>query len=129
VASNIDWEHVSDEDLEFRLIKFLEVSALLTEDQYKLFFEKVYQALFPFITLGPSVFLKARQMGGKKQDQERPTGEMEISSSAGGIIHFVDILICPGCGSKGLELKTEELTCKDCGRSYGHQKSIIDFRL
>jgi hypothetical protein len=65
----------------------------------------------------------------QKMDKKVPTGEMEISSSSGGIIYFMDILICPGCGSKELELKTEELTCKDCGRSYGHQKSIIDFRL
>jgi ubiquinone/menaquinone biosynthesis C-methylase UbiE len=94
-----------------------------------LLFERIYQALFPCITLGPSVLLKARHLEAKTQDQEKPTGEMEISPSTGGIIHFMDILICPGCGSKGLELKTEELTCKDCGRSYGHQKSIIDFRL
>jgi ubiquinone/menaquinone biosynthesis C-methylase UbiE len=94
-----------------------------------LLFERIYQALFPRITLGPSVFLKARHLGGKTQDQEEPVGEMEISSSTGGIIHFMDILLCPGCGSKGLELKTKELTCKDCGRAFGHQKSIVDFRL
>jgi ubiquinone/menaquinone biosynthesis C-methylase UbiE len=94
-----------------------------------LFLERIYQALFPCITIGPSVFLKARRLEGKKLDRKKPIGEIEISSGGGNITSFMEILLCPGCGSKGLELKTEELTCKDCGRAYGHQKSIIDFRL
>lgn len=94
-----------------------------------LILESIYQALFPCITLGPSVFLKARHLKGRAQDLENTNGEIEVSSNAGAIKHFMDIFLCPGCGSKRLELKTEELTCKDCGRTYGHQKSIIDFRL
>ena len=51
------------------------------------------------------------------------------SPDAGGISPFMDILVCPGCGENDLEPDTDELQCKSCGRSFGHQKSIIDFRL
>ncbi len=94
-----------------------------------LLFESIYQALFPRITLGPSIFLKARYRQDKGQDRGKPVKDIEIPSSPGGIAYFMDILLCPGCGSQGLDLKADEIICKDCGRSYGHQRSIIDLRL
>ena len=91
-------------------------------------FERIYQALFPGITFGPSVFIKAWHLESKGKEHKH-AGDQKISPGYGGVGNFMDILLCPGCGSKELDLKAEELACKDCGRSYGHQKSIIDFRL
>jgi ubiquinone/menaquinone biosynthesis C-methylase UbiE len=94
-----------------------------------LLFERFYQALFPRIMLGPSIFLKARHMGAKVQDFKKPAGKIEVPSGTGGIAYFMDILLCPGCGNRDIDLKAEEIICKKCGRAYGHQKSIIDLRL
>jgi hypothetical protein len=91
-------------------------------------FERIYQSLFPGITLGPSVFIKARHLESKGKEHKLD-GDQKTPPGNGGLANFMDILLCPGCSSKELDLKAEELVCKDCGRSYGHQKSIIDFRL
>ena len=90
-----------------------------------LFLESIYQALIPYITLGPSVFIKGRHQQGKKEQDTDTT----IPPGDSALPHFMDILICPGCGSRKLVPGEEEINCKDCGRTYQHRRSIIDLRI
>jgi ubiquinone/menaquinone biosynthesis C-methylase UbiE/ribosomal protein S27E len=90
-----------------------------------LLLESIYQSLFPCITLGPSVFIKGRHQQGKKE----PDADSTVPSGNAALSYFMDILICPGCGSQRLDFGDEKISCKDCGRAYVNQRSIIDFRL
>jgi len=91
-----------------------------------LLLEGMYQALLPYITLGPSVFIKGRRhLQGKNETGAGTT----IPSGDPALSHFMDILICPGCGSQKFDPGKDEIICKDCGRTYQHQRSIIDLRL
>ncbi len=90
-----------------------------------LLLEAMYQALFPYITLGPSVFIKGRHLQGKNKTD---AGTITLSGDPS-LSHFMDILICPGCGSQKLDPKEEEISCMDCGRTYRHRRSIIDLRV
>ena len=97
------------------------------------FFERIYQKLFPFITLGPSIFLKGRIAdSSEKGSAIRDTIEAitpEVSSSIKRISDFKDILICPGCSEDNLELKEEKIECRSCGRSFVIDMGIIDFKI
>ncbi len=96
-------------------------------------FERIYQKLFPFITLGPSIFVKGRN--GNSRDRG-PAGTGTIESKLPGegahgskISQFKDILVCPGCQEDGLESDGKRIECRACGRSFAVDKGIIDFKI
>ncbi|MCD4670948.1 MAG: class I SAM-dependent methyltransferase [Actinomycetia bacterium] len=97
------------------------------------FFERIYQKLFPFITLGPSIFIKGRNARTQKKG---PAGTAaaesrlsERGSSGSRISQFKDILICPGCREDGLKLDEKKIECRACGRSFAVDRGIIDFKI
>ena len=98
-----------------------------------IFFERIYQKLFSFMTFGPSIFIKGRNTsfrdrrsgGGGTAGIKLPEGIIP----AGVISYFIDILICPGCKENGIELDREKIVCRACGRSFLIDKGIIDFKI
>jgi ubiquinone/menaquinone biosynthesis C-methylase UbiE len=98
-----------------------------------IFFERIYQKLFSFITFGPSIFIKGRS--GSPRSRRSGEGSTAVSelpegiAPTGTISHFIDILICPGCKESGLELDGEKIECRACGRSFLIDKGIIDFKI
>jgi ribosomal protein S27E len=73
--------------------------------------------------------LKARRSGrpGSSPVKEKKKGSATPGTSTAS--QFMDILICPGCGSSNLVLEKEAVKCRECGRVFEHQKTIVDFRL
>ena len=97
-----------------------------------IFFERLYQKLFPFLTLGPSIFVKGRSSsspgGGSAGTDKTKAGLSEGSTPDSRISQFKDILICPGCRDDSLELDGKKIGCRSCGRSFAVDKGIIDFK-
>jgi len=96
-----------------------------------IFFERIYQKLFPFITLGPSIFIKGRSRTSMSTDSAAANGARlpKKTDPDGMISHFIDMLICPGCKEGGLKQLKEKIGCNACGRSFPVDNGIIDFKL
>jgi ubiquinone/menaquinone biosynthesis C-methylase UbiE/ribosomal protein S27E len=95
--------------------------------------ENLYQKFFPFITLGPSIFIKSRKKSPdcqqKKPIRAKHHTRFKNNDSTGRLSGFMDIIICPGCGSGDFKLEQDKVECLSCGRSFNIKKGIIDFRI
>lgn len=88
------------------------------------FFEKIYQKLFYYILLGPSVFFKC--VLNKKGD------ESSTRTSKNGVnrkIKIEDILICNSCGKASLLIDADKIECRNCGKIFFKEDGIYNFKL
>ncbi len=76
------------------------------------FFENIFQKLFSWTNITPSIILKTKQTtGGRKNFQK-----------------FEDILCCPKCKSD-LVISKEKADCKKCKKTFKNDNGIWDFRI
>ena len=78
-----------------------------------LFIENLFQNLFSWMNISPSIFIKSVKQKGKKKD---------IGSS------IEEILVCPKCKSP-LTFTNKEAVCKSCKQEYNKEGNIWDFRI
>lgn len=79
--------------------------------------EKLYQSLFPFITLGPSIFLKCIL---------NRTGLKD--NTGGSKTKLEDLLICVICKKPALIFNGKKLKCDNCGSTFTKQQGIYNFK-
>ena len=94
-----------------------------------LFLENLHQILFPAVTLGPSIFLKARNFNETDNMETKNFQESDGILETSAVSQFIDLLACPGCSGDNFELDKDEIECKACSRVFGYQKAMVDFRL
>ncbi|MEA2016686.1 MAG: class I SAM-dependent methyltransferase [Actinomycetota bacterium] len=82
-----------------------------------LLFERMYQKLFSFITLGPSIFLKC--VLGKPGHED---------SCGGGKEKIENILTCASCRNGTLIFDKDTVKCRSCGRTYKKEDGIYNFK-
>jgi ubiquinone/menaquinone biosynthesis C-methylase UbiE len=89
-----------------------------------LFFEKLYQKLFSFTFLGPSIFLKSVITKNMAEEED-------FSSDNNYFEYFKSILVCPICKKKLIKKSIEEgnLSCSSCGKTYEITDGIFNFRI
>jgi SAM-dependent methyltransferase/DNA-directed RNA polymerase subunit RPC12/RpoP len=93
------------------------------------FFEKIYQKLFYYILLGPSIFLKC--VLNKKEDKKQED-ESSARINKNGVnrkIEIEDILICNSCGKAPLSISGDKIECKSCGKIFLKEDGIYNFKL
>lgn len=84
-----------------------------------IFFEKIYQKIFSFITLGPSVFLKC--ILNKPADREINKADNEIK--------IEDILICVFCRKAALVFSEDKIECSNCGATFFKENGVYNFKV
>jgi len=83
-----------------------------------IFLERIYQSLFSFIPLGPSIFIKY-VLGNPDY----------IKTSAERKGNLEDILVCASCGVDSLVLEGDKIKCRSCGRIYRIEDGIYNLRI
>ena len=78
------------------------------------FLDSIFQWTGEFWQLSPSVFMKAKVQGGKKQAEISPE-----------VLLFFK---CPACGHSPLVEKENSLECSTCKQQWGMKDGIYDFR-
>lgn len=82
---------------------------------FLLFWERVYQYLFSFLGLGPSIFLKSVLKGNKINDLE---------------FNFLDILSCPVCKNEKLTFgQAGKILCENCSSNFSVNEGIYNFKI
>ncbi len=123
---NFHPDHISDilEKRNFTIKKSISVSNFRLNLLKKfpgtktlLFFEKIYQKLFSFVLLGPSIFMKSVL---------NEKGPENISKNK--ITSLEDILICVYCGESSLVPDKNMIQCKNCGRIFIRENGIYNFK-
>lgn len=109
----------------FRIKKMLSVSNYRLDlfkkifgIKFLLFLEKVYQNLFSFILLGPSIFIKSVL---EKLESGHVPGQK-------GEIRPEKILLCPQCRKGDILLEGEKLVCTSCRAHANTRDGIINFK-
>jgi len=83
--------------------------------RFLLFWEKVYQYLFSFLGLGPSIFLKSVLKADKINDPE---------------FNFLDILSCPACKNEKLIFGHDgKILCENCSSTFYVEEGIYNFKI
>ncbi len=84
---------------------------------FHLFLEKLFQSLFSFPLVGPSIFIKALLQKDKtaKSRDNKP-------------FHILNILMCPKCKNYKMQVKGDILECASCSANYGFTDGIFDLR-
>lgn len=83
-----------------------------------IFFEKIYQRISSFITLGPSVFLKCILNKPADREINKVNKKIEIE----------DILICAFCKKAVLMFSENKIKCSNCGATFFKENGIYDFK-
>ncbi|MFO7929053.1 MAG: methyltransferase domain-containing protein [Candidatus Humimicrobiaceae bacterium] len=106
---------------EFGVEKVISVSNLrlpiikkIVSHKILVFFENIFQYLFSFLSLGPSIFLKAKCRHGNQK------------SARGNKIS--EILICPNCGSS-LSIEKNKIICSGCGKVFQKEEGIFNLKI
>ncbi len=86
-----------------------------------IFFEKIYQKFFPFMSLGPSVFLKCTLNKSESKESEDVYMNRKIN--------LEDILICTSCRKAALIFDENRIECKNCGRAFVKENGIYNFKV
>lgn len=82
---------------------------------FLLFWERVYQNLFSFLGLGPSIFFKSVLKKNKINDLN---------------FNFSEILCCPMCKNEKLTFGQDgKIACEKCGSNFSIDKGIYNFRI
>ena len=98
----------------FRLGLFKKIFGI----RFILFLEKIYQDLFSFILLGPSIFIKS--ILEKVDKDSSPGNDPEVS--------LENLLICPYCRKGGILLEDKRLICSTCKTHITSKDGIINFK-
>ncbi len=103
---------------QFNILKVISVSNLripflkkLCSYKILVFLENIFQYLFSFLGLGPSIFLKSEC----KIKEKKPASNKIIA----------DILICPSCGG-ALSIEKNKIICKDCSKKFKQESGIYN---
>ncbi|MDZ7837439.1 MAG: class I SAM-dependent methyltransferase [Actinomycetota bacterium] len=78
-----------------------------------MFMENFYQNTLSFISLGPSIFLKAKTGKPGKKDGPR---------------RLEDMLCCPACGQEKISIGPDQVTCQNCQKIYKIEDGIYNFK-
>ena len=104
----------------FRILKKYGCSFLRLEPlkkrlniQILLFFENIFQNIFSFLNLSPSIFIKSI----KKSSSKKSMGN-----------ELKDILVCPRCKEE-LNITEKKAVCTNCKKEYYKKENIWDFRI
>jgi len=81
-----------------------------------IFFERIYQKIFSFKPLGPSIFVKCVL---NKQDLESSYKEK---------IKLEDIMVCVSCKKPALVFYDDRIVCGNCGRTFMKEEGIFNFK-
>ena len=84
-----------------------------------IFFEKIYQKFFSFISLGPSIFIKCILDKSKNK----------ANSEANKKIKIEDILVCVFCGEAALVFEENKIICTNCGSTFLKENGIYNFKI
>jgi len=88
--------------------------------RFLLFWERVYQYLFSFLGLGPSIFLKSVLKDNKINNPELNTPEF----------NFLDILSCPACKNEKLTYgQNGKILCENCNSNFSVNEGIYNFKI
>ncbi len=82
--------------------------------KFLLSLENMYQNVFSFLSLGPSIFIKAEL-------PKQVSDSMKASK-------IEDILACPNCAGAKLNLAPQEAACTKCGKRYRVEEGIFNFK-
>ncbi len=100
----------------------LDILKRLINIRILIFFENLYQNIFSFIDLGPSIFFKTKSIK-KESASFSDDGKMAILKPS-------EIFVCPYCRKSGLDFALEnKIVCMDCKREFTLTNGVYDFKL